>query len=232
MASPTSDLAALWQVFLLGKYTSTFSDTRITEEERLSAQMELEGHILRNGPLMLREVQKSFNVSDEYLAGMTHLQEWFVGFVSTLNSDWLEEAKIDTAVRFWSSLEGTRSHRAATELIARIEWTNDVIGRNAPQSELVKIFRKSQPDPLGAILSDRAKLIFEVLLLRAKLTPISLVKQPGGSLPRYCIRVVRFCFSKPYERLDASQIDLIVKLAGELTPELQDYFRSVLTDLN
>jgi hypothetical protein len=124
-SQPTFDLGAPWQSFLLSGYVSRLFDSRIDPDERLALRMELESLILSHGPLMLREVQKCFNVSSEALLELRPVQEWFVTFVSSLESDWLKETNLALIARFWYFLESTRLRRTVTELILRIEFASD-----------------------------------------------------------------------------------------------------------
>lgn len=69
MAFPEPDHTALLHAFLLRAYIAAIGDPRRHADDRLQAQLELEGFLLRHGSPILLYLQRGINVGGTDLAG-------------------------------------------------------------------------------------------------------------------------------------------------------------------
>ena len=228
MASfPQVDLTAQLSAFLLSGYVATFYDPRHTMEERLQCRMDLESFLLSHGPNALKEVQRAFNIQDQEVTGLAHVADWFISFVSSMNEEWLRVVNLSVIESFWKRLKDDRVRRAAIDLIAKVETANEPTGNTAYGSLLVSLFRAKQADPFASELSPESHLIISSLLDRIRLTPPPVFASPQGTLARYSLGVLRFCFKDRFERFSPLEIDYIVRLAGDIDEFVEERLRSL-----
>ena len=213
--APQIDLTAQMCSFLLRGYVAAMNETRFSPDDRLKWRMDLESFVLNYGTNALKELQRAFNVSIQ--EDSSYAAEWFVAFIASRDENWLRETSLSVIESFWRGLRDNRIRRPAIDLILKVEVAIDPSASSAFGSQLISLFREIQPDPFEKELRPDSRLIFDCLVKRIKLTPDSVFPKPSGSLARYSLQVLRYCFRNRFDKLTISDAKHIISMAGDLT---------------
>jgi hypothetical protein len=213
---PVPNYQALLSSFLLTDYLAQLGDRRFTAEERYERRMKLEYQLWKLEDLAPTAAYQVVPVISQAFEGELDTTlfpaiEWYLGFLSGKNEQWLRQVNTNQLVRFWRTLPVRRLRDCALQTLLSIEATIDP--DHPERSAIPRLFADDVGLAEDGSFTIKGSEIAEVLVREALVAPPFRPNVPY--LRHFSMRVFRFCLT-PTGIPGPELVERALSLAGNM----------------